>query len=182
MNKKTLLIVVVSLLVLANIGVFVFLFIDSKKEHAQTAIISQQEREQMEKERKEREEQARAEKEIEDIKKGLMKMLTGIVETIDKDNKNLVIDIDPLGEHSRYSILIAANAEYFFLENKPIGAQIEPGSSEEEFMERSYEAVFTDANFESIAVGQNIEVQFAERVDIDSGVKLIAQKVLIFKQ
>lgn len=182
MNKKVLLISLVTLLVLANIGVFVFLFINNKKEHIQTAIVSQQEREQMEKEKKEREEQARAEKEIEDIKKGLMKMLTGIVETIDKNSKKLVIDIDPLGKHRRYTILIVENAEYSFLEYKPIGPQIEAEPSEEDLLGNSLEATFTDAQFEDVAVGRNVEVQFAERVDVDSGVELIAQKVLIFKE
>ena len=169
---------IVLLLAFANATVFLMGFLDKRQNDLQTSIIQKQQNEETERKYNKDMDEKR---EIAAILRGEKKLLEGIVKNIDEENKKLVIDIDPLGKQKKYSISIREDAKYFILENKPIEYQVEQNSNEDEFPGSDYITTITDAQFEYIELGQYIEVQFAQRVDIDSGVNLIAKKVTIIK-
>jgi len=144
----------------------------------QTALIEKQQQEEKE---REYQKEIKIQKDIAAMMRGEKKVLEGVVENINKSNKKLVIDIDPLGKQKQYSISISKNVKYFILELKPLEAQVEPESNQENLQGNEYKTVIKNAQFDNIKLGQYVEVQFAKRIDVDSGAELIARKVTILE-
>ena len=170
-------IAVITLLAFSLAAVFA-LQIYQKNNRLQTELIEKQ---QQEKADKEYEMGIKEKKDIAAMMRGEMKMLTGVIEKIEKENKKIVIDIDHLGKQEEYTISISGKAKYFILEIDQSNNQSGSMSEENDISGSDFELIMSETDFDELEVGQNVEVQFAKRVDLESQPDLVAQKVMILK-
>ena len=107
------------------------------------------------------------------MRAGLSKMIAGRIESIDKDQKSFVVDIDPLGDHKTYVISTVNGTGYLMMANEDFTDQATIG---EEIIR---EPEMTKTEFKFLEVGRSVEVHFVQRIDVDIASRLVAQKIVI---
>lgn len=110
------------------------------------------------------------------MRAGLSRMIAGRIESIDKDQRSFVVNIDPYGDNKTYTILTANNTGYSMMYEDPIDPE---AIDEEDFAGNIREPEMIETEFEFIEVGRSAEVHFAQRMDLDTASKLVAQKIVI---
>ena len=164
---------IIVLLVFSLAAVFALNIFKERNDRLQTALIEKQKEEQ---EYQEYKKGMKDKKEIAAIKRGEMKMLTGVIEDIKDDM--LVIDIDPLGKHKRYQIKVIDKTGYHLMKNEKVYEHHELDDEGDPVY--NIETNFTPSSFDSLEIGKMIEVHFKQRIDVDSAKELIARKIVIF--
>jgi len=162
---------VVALLVFTLAGVFGLRIFKQRNDRIQTGLIEKQKKEQ---EFKEYQEAMKEKKEIAAIKNGLDKMIGGKIESIDKNEKSFVVDLDALGSHQRYTIHTTEKTEFkiTYIDTKIVDENAEETEDRAEETEAKF-----DANFDQLKEQVDVQIEFSKRLDIDKEKKLTATKV-----
>jgi len=151
-----------------------FLFVrisNQRKQELETSLVNKQKQEELEKERQKK---LAEKKEIEDIKQGLDKTIGGKIESINQDDNSFVLDLDPLGNHQRYTIQTTGQTQYrmTYVDTKILDPNAEQPEQQEEVTETEFEI-----QFDQLKEGADAIVEFAKRIDPDKEEKLEAIKV-----
>ncbi len=115
---------------------------------------------------------------------GKIEMFGGYIESVDHNADTFVLDIDPLGEHKRYTITLNRSTQFFvYYPPKSIVPEEElitrtPGDRQE--MPLSEPRTET-ASRDVLQAGANADVYFGAFLYVDSASRLVADKVVIVK-
>jgi len=174
-NKKNIIIIVLTLIIVILI-VFIFVLMKRnsdyvKQNNQKEGLVSEEtSREQENKE---------GDFNLEMIKNGYVKMLTGEVSEVNNDAKNFIIDIDPLGKHKKFTIHTNEKTEFSILTHTSKESADEDISKHNDEMDISEE--YSPADFSNITELSNVTVtlsEWAENVNDDSQ-PLVAEKIYI---